>query len=144
MADAKKTISLASLNAVAACDVPFTFEYRLPDGSKSGAYLKVLGAQSKKVQSETNRLINERRQAQVQAEEAARKFATFVPAQPVEDDIAFTQRLAAVRLVGWDGIDEPWTEAAALELCQSNSDLADQVVKASNNLQNFMKNSRAA
>lgn len=134
-----KGITLAALSAISASETPFEFDYLLPDGSKSGVRLQVLGSQSAKVQAEINRLINERR-----TQESAKAYATqrsggAEAITPIEDDIAFGHRLSAVRLVGWVGVEEPYSEAGALMLCQSNADISDQVLKASNNLGNFMR-----
>jgi hypothetical protein len=58
---------------------------------------------------------------------------------PIEDDVAFGQRLAAARICGWRGITEDFTPDLALRLCQSNPEVSAQVVEASNTLSNFMK-----
>ena len=137
-------VSLASLNARAASETPYTFNYVGPDGIESGLRLSVLGGQSATVQSAVNALINARRREEaVQAAEAnaARPGDAITP---VESDILFGQRLAAVRLVGWEGIDEEWTPDLALLLCQTNADIAAEVLKQSNKLGNFTKASRPA
>jgi hypothetical protein len=63
--------------------------------------------------------------------------AKTVDFTPVEDDIAFGQRLSAARLVGWRGIKQAYTPDLALKLCQSNAELSSQVLAASNDLGNF-------
>jgi hypothetical protein len=127
--------SLASLNTRKASETPFTFEAVEPDGSFSGIKLSVLGSHSDQVTKESNRLINERRQQQAAREaQAGPNEPLFTP---VEDDVAFGQRLAAVRLVGWEGIDEPCTPENALILCQTNPGYAAQVMQKSGNLANF-------
>ena len=135
-------ISLKSLNARAAADVPFEFEYILPNGEGSGIFLSVLGAQSKTVTAEVNKLMNERRRveeiAAINARTGGRKAGVIIP---VEDDIAFGQKLAAVRLVGWRGIAEPFDPDLALALCEMNHDLCNQINEQSNAAENFMKGS---
>lgn len=131
-----KTISLTQLDARAAGEAPFEFEYQLPNGTGSGVFLSVLGAQSRTVQAETNRLVNERRNADIQRE--AMQASIGAPIfSPVEQDIEFGQRLAAIRLVGWRGITEPWSAELALQLIKSNAPLAEQVTKKSAILGNF-------
>jgi len=133
-------LSLADLNARQHGAEAFEFEYLLQDGSGSGVFLSVLGAQSEKVTGEINRLVNERRKKeQVQAARNAGSRAASAEFIPVEDDIAFGQRLSAVRLVGWRGITDPFTPENALALCQSNADVAAQVLEASNETANFLK-----
>lgn len=129
-------VSLDALNARAASDEAFEFEYVLADGRNSGIFLSVLGAHSERVTSESNKLINERRRAEAVREAEASRAADSV--NLVEDDIAFGQRLAAVRLVGWRGIIEDCTPDRALRLCQTNPDIAGQVTRRSNNMGNFM------
>lgn len=149
-------VSLASLNARKAAEVPIEFEYVL-EGKPTGLFFKVLGGQSTQVTQTVNRLVNERRK-----EEAAKAVqATEATFTPVEDDIAFGQRLSAVRLVGWrkpgetqglaadqverfQGIEDDWSAEAALTLCQTNPDIAAQVLTASNKLSNFIKASPTA
>ncbi len=144
-------VSLASLNARKAADVPTEFEYVL-EGKPTGLFFKVLGGQSASVTQTVNRLVNERRKEEaVKAAQATEAVFT-----PIEDDIAFGQGLAAVRLVGWrkpgeteglapdqverfQGIEDDWSAEAALKLCQSNPDIAFQVNAASNKLSNFIK-----
>ena len=136
--------SLADLDARTQSETPFRFEYIQPNGDVSGVFLHVLGAQSPKVTAEVNRLLNERRrkEALVEAQKrvSTRMGETFTP---VEDDIAFGHRLAAVRLVGWEGITEPYSPELALQLITSNQHIADQVAEQSGALENFMKTSPA-
>jgi hypothetical protein len=135
-------IDIADLDTCAQCDTPFEFEYQRPDGSGSGVFLSVLGSQSAKVTSEINRLINARREKSANRAVGGRhKTAEF---DPIEDDIAFGQRLSAVRLVGWRGIKQAYSPELALKLCQSNSLLSGQVLEASNDLGNFTPASRKA
>lgn len=137
-------LSLSDLDARSASDAPIEFEYVSPDGTPSGVFLSVLGAQSDKVTSEVNRLVNDRRKkeaAQASTRMGGRDQAVWTP---IEDDIAFGQRLAAVRLVGWRGIKEDYSPENALKLCQINADVADQVTKTSNDSARFMKASPKA
>jgi len=144
-------VSLASLNARKAAEVPTEFEYTF-EGKPTGLFFKVLGSQCASVTQTINRLVNERRK-----EEAARAaLSTEANFTPIEDDIAFGQRLAAIRLVGWrkpgetqglapdqverfQGIEDDWTAQAALTLCQDNPDIAAQITATSNKLSNFIK-----
>jgi hypothetical protein len=137
-------VSLASLNARVAGEVPFKFAYVGPDGNETGIIFEVIGGHSETVQNKVNSLLNEKRRQEAIREASANPARPGDAAIPIEDDIAFTQRLAAVRLVGWSGITDPWTPELAYLLCSSNPDIADQVLKASNKLSNFMKASAPA
>ena len=130
-------LDLSDLDAVAAGDTPFEIEYVRADGSGSGVFLLVLGGQSEKVQAEVNRLVNERRKKKAAAEALA-KGPDKADFTPIEDDIAFGHRLTAIRLVGWRGIKQEWSPENAFRLISRNSEIAEQVTTASNNLSNFM------
>lgn len=137
-------LSLSDLDARSASDAAVEFEYILPSGEPSGVFLSVLGAQSDKVTSEVNRLVNDRRKKEAAAASTrmgGRDQAVFTP---IEDDIAFGQRLSAIRLTGWRGIKEDFSAENALKLCQSNADIADQVMRTSNDSARFMKSSPKA
>jgi hypothetical protein len=136
---------LNDLDAVAAGDTPFEVEYLRADGSGSGVFLLVLGSQSEKVQSEVNRLVNDRRKKQaLAASVTSRNNAQAEAFTPIEDDIAFGHRLTAIRLVGWRGIKQEWSADNAYRLVSRNSEIAEQITTASNNLGNFMQTKSAA
>lgn len=132
----QKTLSLDALNLRKANDEPFEMPYLLPDGSKSGVTILVLGAHSETVQNGVARLLNERRRKEAQAIGKSGKAVDFTP---VEDDIEFGQRGAAIRISGWRGITEECTPDLALKLCRINPDLASQVMEASNDAGHFTK-----
>jgi len=134
--------SLASLNTVSASATAHAFEYVGPDGSGTGITLRVLGAQAQIVTEATNRLINERRRQEAVRTIEAGASRPGDAIMPVEDDIAFGQRLAAIRLVGWEGIEDDWTADNALLLCQTNADVSAQVLAQSNKVGNFTRASR--
>ena len=58
---------------------------------------------------------------------------------PIEDDEDFAIHAAAVRITGWDGITQPYSYENAVKLVTVNSEIRDQVFKASNELANFTK-----
>ncbi len=125
-------VSLASLNVRKVA--PAEFEYVNPEGVATGLFFTVLGSHTDAVTEVSNRLVNERRQAQSAQESAALIDRRANAYTPIEDDIAFGQRLAAIRLAGWRGIDEPFSPENALVLCQGNPDIAAWVMQKSNSL----------
>lgn len=137
----EKMVSLASLNAVAASDHPFEFEYIDAGGNSTGIFFSVIGGQSDKVTQVVSKMVNERRR-----KDAARAVAAKLNGkrqtlefETLETDVEFGQRLAAIRLVGWRGITDPYTPENALALCQSNRLIAAAIVEASDEMANFMK-----
>jgi hypothetical protein len=132
-------MNLADLDARSASEAAFEFEYLLPSGAATGVFLSVLGSQSPKVSSEINRLVNERRRQQAVADAQPQLRGAEPTFTPVESDQEFNQRLAAVRLAGWRGLDDEFTPENALRLCQTNQDISDQIIQRSNNVANFLK-----
>jgi len=136
------TFSLDQLDATKASAEAFEFEYiNAATGECTGVFLSVLGGESEVVTSEVAKMINERRRKQV-VREVQQKVGVgqkSVDYETMESDVDFGQRLAAVRLVGWRGISEPWTPENALRLCRSNRDIAAQIIQQSDEVANFMK-----
>ena len=132
-------VSLNDLDAAKASETPFEFNYVKPDGTETAIKLRVLGGQSEKVTQEVARLVNDRRRKEAVRLAQVRVGNKRAPEfETLESDVEFGQRLAAVRLVGWTGINEPWSEENALRLCKSNRHLAAQVAEQSEALENFM------
>lgn len=136
---APKLVSLASLDARAASAVAMPFEYITPAGDPTGIILHLLGGQSKIVQDEANKAINERRRKEAMVAAQAKTSRNTDDYVTVETDVAFGQRLAAIRLTGWEGIEETWSAELGLLLCQNNNDVAAFILAKSNDMANFMK-----
>lgn len=139
MSEKKNSFSLEQLDSTKASAKGFEFGYKDPGtGGSTGVFFTVLGSESEVVTKEVARLINERRR-----KEAARLAKSGKNDAPefdtLESDVEFGQRLAAVRLVGWRGITEPWSVENALRLCKSNRDIATQINLESDKLGNFIK-----
>lgn len=128
------TISLAALDLTALCENEFEFEYVDQAGNGSGVFITVLGSQAPKVQQWIKKRLNARR-----AQEAVQAKRGKEVARTVEDDDEFGNEAAAIRMVRWRGITEDFSPVLALQLVASNSELRDQVFKASNDLGNFTK-----
>lgn len=112
-------------------------EYVLPDGQQTGIYFSILPDQCAQAREATNALINRRRQAEA-AREADALLTRSQPVTPIEEDIQFSQNLAAIRLVGWRGIaDVEYTPERALELCRENPDVASFILARSRKLASF-------
>lgn len=138
-APARRSVSLASLNAIKASERAYWFDY-LIDGEPTGIELGVLGDQADAVTSAINKILNDiRRKQAIQAAKNAKGAAADAEFTPIEDDISLGQRLAAVRLIGWRGIDEPFTPENALELVRTNDAARLQTLANSGNLGNFIK-----
>lgn len=131
----KTAVTFASLNAVQACATPYEFEYIDPKGNETGLFLQVLGGDSDVVKEASNKLSDSHRKREaIRAAEATRPGDEVTPKAVID---ALGQQLAAVRLVGWRGMDLDHTPELALQLCQQNSHLAETVMTKSNQLGNF-------
>ena len=144
MASAPKvaSFSLADLDVVSKSSNAFEFEYLTPDGSKSGIFFSVLGSNSDVVMGALAERINadRNREAYRQAKAAKSRPGAVAPeVSTFEDDVDSGKKLAAIRLVGWRGISEPFTPENALRLCYSNPLIAAQITEQSDDMANFTK-----
>jgi hypothetical protein len=127
-------ISLASLNAVKASDTPYSLDIiDEVSGASTGITLQVIGAHSEVITKLVAKAVNAKRTADTMQ---AKKGKEPVPTK-VEDDIMFSIELAAKRIVGWTGIEEPFSPENAIKLCEINPAIREQVVAASENPANY-------
>ena len=126
--------SLADLDLTSASEKAFEFEYLRTDGSDTGVFLTVLGSQAPLVQAWVRKSLNRRRSQEAMAAKRGKEVD-----RTVEDDEQFGVDAAAIRIVSWRGITEPYSPENALLLMANNSELRDQVFEESNNLGNFSK-----
>lgn len=120
-------ISLDSLNSSKASGTPFEFEYKFSNGNGTGVFLSVLGDESEVVCVE---------QAALMAGERVRAAAD--PSYEI-DPVKIGQKMAAIRLIGWRGIEEKYSPENAITLCMSNRTICDQIINHSKQLGNFIK-----
>ena len=127
--------SISDLNLVSNLTTPFSFNYIDEKGCDTGIVISVIGEQSEEVQEVLNRQINARRRSEANA-----KLKNGKPlVRTIEDDVDFTIEYVACRIVGWEGIDEPWSPQNAILLCKTNPLIVEQVKEHSENLANFTK-----
>jgi hypothetical protein len=137
-------------------EVPYEIELH-DDGEPNGLFVRVLGQHCDTVSEAINREVNERRRKlAIQAARAAKARPDSAEFESVESDIAFGQRLSAVRihsfrkvgdteglapeqLLRFRGDTADYTPARGLVFCQKNPEYASQILEASNSAANFMK-----
>jgi hypothetical protein len=96
--------------------------------------LQVLGSESEKVQEWTNRQANRiRTQATQKSVTGKEKVRT------AEEDDEYIIESAAIRVVGWSGLAEPYSKDNAARLMGRNVHIRMQVLQASNDLGNYSK-----
>lgn len=131
-------ISLSDLNVEAQSEKPYEFEVVDDNNGKgTGIFLSVLGSHSKTISDFVAKTLNaQRRVAALKARKRDNKDTDFTP---VEDDIDFSIELAAIRIVAWRGITEPFSPENAQLLCRTNPIIKQQVIEASDDVKNFTK-----
>lgn len=127
--------SLDDLNLVAASENTFEFEYIRGDGRPTGVFIQVIGGQAPKVQEFVRKYFNQKRTQEAVAAKRGKEVTRLI-----EDDEDFGIDYAALRVVGWKGITEPFTAEGAKILCRNNKEIREQIIEASDNLANFTKN----
>jgi hypothetical protein len=132
---AVKLLSLNDLNATKASENNFEFEYLNEHGEETGFFITVIGDQSKTVKNAICSKINkERMQIAV-----LKKRGKDEPFKPIEDLITENVEGVAACIVGWRGVQEPYSIENAIFICENNKLIFDQVKAASENLANFTK-----
>lgn len=129
----EKKLSIADLNLNKKCENAFEFEYLMPDGTKSGVFVSVLGAHAPKIQKWINTQLNQRRQ---QESMQAKRGKGDTP-RMIEEDIEFGVEMMAIRVTGWRGLDDEYSPTTALTWCETDANLVEQVKMHSENLANF-------
>lgn len=129
--------SLEDLDQSKACEVPYRFEVTdEATGKGTGIFLSVIGGQAQKIQDYAMKVANERR---VEEAMAAKRDPRGKKPQIVkaEADVEVSTELVALRIVGWEGIKEPYSHDLAVKLCSSNLQIKQQAYEASEDLKNF-------
>lgn len=134
MAD-KKLLSINDLNASKQCEAGFEFEYINEHGDGTGFFITVIGDQAPAVKKAIFAKINRERQQ----EAILAKRGKDVPVKPIEDLIADNLEGVAACIIGWRGVEEPYSPELAIQLCENNKLVVEQVKAASENLANFTK-----
>lgn len=129
----KAGFSLDELNLSSACDIPQTVDMNdVPMFEGKNIKLQVVGVHSERVRDFSSREANKKR-----AEAANnRKKNGFTP---IQDDIDYFVADAAIRIVGWEGINAECNLQNAKQLCSINKEAQEKVVRASNDMGNFTK-----
>jgi hypothetical protein len=127
-------LSFEDLDLVSASENAYEFEYLRSDGGDTGVFITVLGSQAPKVQDWVRKTLNRRKSQDQLAAKRGKEVE-----RTIEDDEQFGIDAAAIRVVGWRGITEPYSAENATRLMERNSEIREQVFEASNNLGNFTK-----
>lgn len=118
-------------------EIGYEFELKLPTGADSGAKLQVIGGQSSTIRNYNKRKYQEYQQRQ---QIAKRKGKDDELSLDEAEDLAIEN--AAVRLVGWSGIQEkgkevPFTKEKANEILKQHPWIREQIIQESEDILNF-------
>lgn len=127
--------SLADLNTNKKSEEGFKFEYLDADGKETGIFVTAIGEHSAPVQKWRNRKINNDRAHAAMLEKRGKKPEVT----QVEDDIEFGIEYISIRIIAWEGLQEPCTPENALQWCQIDPLIVEQTRTISENLANFTK-----
>lgn len=130
-------LSLNDLDVSKACEVACEFEVTdEATGKGTGIFLRVIGGHAQVIADFEKKELNARRVAEVMAEKRDPRGKN-PKVVSIEEDIEFSTELIAMRVVGWRGIEEPYSHENAVKLCTINPPIKEQILAKSNDLKNF-------
>jgi hypothetical protein len=128
-----KPLSLSDLNLVEDCNSPFEFELLDGNSDGTGVLLSVVGDHADVVTKWKSQEINRMRRQDAHK----KKKGKDVDFRTYEDDMEFGHEFAAIKIVNWSGISEPFSKENALLLCEINELAVIQINEASSEMGNF-------
>ena len=126
-------LSLSDLNLVEQCKDAFTFPLLDGNEEETGVTLSVIGDHADVVTRWKAKEINRMRRQEAQQKKKGKDDTIRL----VEDDIDFGHELTAIKIVGWEGITEPFSKENALLLCEINELAVIQINEAAAEMGNF-------
>ncbi len=128
-------LDITSFNAVKDAENFIKLDMKLADGESSGVVFHVIGKHAEAVQAVTRKIIR-----QQQNEEAIAKRKGKDPAPKTIEELEETGiELAAARVIGWQGVKQPFDKETLKVALKNNPHWVEQVVDESNNDGNFTK-----
>jgi hypothetical protein len=132
-------LSLASIAATVANTEAVPFVPLLADFTPSTVTLFVYSDQHPKVQARVNELEDGRRRAEQLLAAQAMKARPGQIISKTEDEQEHYSRMVAARIAGWEGIEDPFSDANAIRLFQLIPDWSSQVLNKAKELGRFTK-----
>lgn len=131
-------LSINDLDVAKLCDTPYEFEITDDNSGKgTGVFLSVIGAHSSKIIDFIQEHTNAQRVSDAMAAKRDPRNKE-IKIHKLEEDIAFSTELVALRIVAWRGISDQYSHDNAMKLCRINPPIKEQVLARSENLANFM------
>lgn len=131
--------SLDDLDQAKACEVPYKYEVKDEVTAKgTGLFLLIIGAHAQKVVDFSKKELDSRRVAEAMADKRdPRGKNPEAKVIPIDRDINFSTELVAIRIVGWEGMEEPYSHENAIKLCTINPPIKEQVLGVSEDLKKY-------
>ena len=127
-------LSITSFDAVAQSEAGSKLDLLNPDNSETGLTVLVLGDNSDAVQKHSATIIR-----QVRAADALARKAGKEPEFDLEKIKEQNIEGAALRITGWEGVDEAFDKEVLKTALRRNPHWVNQIIEHSNNLANFTK-----
>lgn len=127
---AAKPLSVFDFNEKAACENYVEMPYLDSNGNETGMIVHVIGSQSDKVRAMLTKGESRRKAIQNPAYGKGRPLTN-----DEERDININGH--ACRVVGWSGVEEPYSHELAVKICDNNVSFYTQVVECSENIALF-------
>lgn len=125
-------------NPATVAESGFEFELELPDGTLTGAKIKVRGVQSPKVKDFIRKYFDEK----TIRDNAAKKRGQIVDELTSKEGERFAVDNASIRVISWtgfaeDGVDVPCTEENIRHVMTEYVYIREAVTRESDNIYNF-------
>lgn len=132
-----KAISIASIEQQVATEEPSELELVLPNGDNSGIVVMVKSDQAPSVVEALNKLANTRRRKEALAAAQAAKARPGEAVVPVEEDLLAYRKAVVVRMAGWKGVSDDFTEENALRLLKAAPGFGPQILEKAAEMTGF-------
>ena len=129
-------LSIASFDAVAESEKGSELELKNPNGTDTGLTVLVLGSNAEIVRRHFTKLVRENIKRNEVLQKKGKSIADDYDAIELQNKEAES---CAVRVTGWQGVDEPFSVDLLIPALKRNPHWIEQINEFSNDLSNFMK-----
>lgn len=133
--DTSVMIDIDSFDAVRQSEGGYEIELKDPKGNGTGVFVTIVGKHAEVVTRWTARLINEAQREAMYAQKSGKQMQP----KPIEELRARNIEGAALRVIGWRNVKQPFTQERMRSALSRNPHWIDQIVEESDDVGNFMK-----
>lgn len=133
--DTTVMIDIDSFDAVRQSEGGYEIELKDPKGNGTGVFVTIVGKHAEVVTRWTARLINEAQREAMYAQKSGKQMQP----KPIEELRARNIEGAALRVIGWRNVKQPFTQERMRSALSRNPHWIDQIVEESDDVGNFMK-----